>query len=197
MSSPAPRRRRGAHRTRAGFVAALMPSVLAVLAVSALVISLAVWRGQDPVDRDTTTAAAGAGDREALSLAPSSSGGSTTTSPAQATSSTAPTKDATTAPAETAQPTSFDVEVVVLNQSTRRGLAGTVADVLRAEGWAVPFVGNFHGVVPATTVYYPPGLEAAARAAAATLPTAQRVRPSFGNLSATRLTVVVTSSYPG
>jgi hypothetical protein len=61
----------------------------------------------------------------------------------------------------------------------------------------VPAVGNFRGVVPATTVYYPPGQEAAAQTAAEGLPTAPRIRPRFGNLSTTRLTVVVTDTYPG
>ena len=198
MSSPVPRRRRGAHRTRVGIVSAIMPSVLAVLAVSALVTSLAVWRGEDPGGRATATTARSSADREALSEAPSSPK-TTKTRGATATTPT-PTGSATTAPAETSNVPGgrdFDVEVVVLNQSSRRGLAGTVADVLRAKGWAVPFVGNFHGVVPATTVYYPPGQQAAAQAAAASLPTAERVRPSFGNLSTTRLTVVVTTSYPG
>jgi len=88
----------------------------------------------------------------------------------------------------------FAVEVVVLNQTSRAGLAGEVATRLRGEGWTVPAVGNFRGVVPATTVYYPPGQEAAAQTAAEGLPTAPRIRPRFGNLSTTRLTVVVTDT---
>ena len=58
----------------------------------------------------------------------------------------------------------------MLNQTSRAGLAGVVADRLRAKGWNVSVVGNFHGVVPATTVYYPPGQEDAARVAADDLP---------------------------
>ena len=86
----------------------------------------------------------------------------------------------------------------MLNQTSRAGLAGVVADRLRAKGWTVAAVGNFHGTVPATTVYYPPGQEdAAAQTAAEDLPAAPRIRPRFGNLSTTRLTVVVTDSYPG
>lgn len=85
----------------------------------------------------------------------------------------------------------------MLNQSSRAGLASTVADQLRGKGWTVPAVGNFRGVVPATTVYYPPGAESAAQAAAEDLASPPRIRPRFGNLSTTRLTVVVTSDYPG
>ena len=71
----------------------------------------------------------------------------------------------------------------MLNQTSRAGLAGEVADRLRAEGLDRRAVGNFRGVVPATTVYYPPGQEAAARAAADDLPTPPRILPRFSNLS--------------
>ena len=61
----------------------------------------------------------------------------------------------------------------------------------------VAAVGNFHGTVPATTVYYPPGGELAAQTAAEDLQATPRIRPRFGNLSTGRLTVVVTDSYHG
>jgi hypothetical protein len=84
----------------------------------------------------------------------------------------------------------------VLNETTRGGLAAAVAARLRTKGWSVIGVGNFRGAVPATTVYYPEGHADAAQAAAKSLPTPARIRPRFGNLSTTRLTVVVTSNYP-
>jgi hypothetical protein len=173
-------------------VSALVPSVLAVLAVTALITSLAVWRAEDPVQprAAASTTTAGTATREALSTAPSST--PSTTTPAGTTASPSPAEEKTPQPAELR-----DVEVVVLNQTSRGGLAGSVADVLRGKGWTVPAVGNFRGVVPATTVYYPVGEEAAAQAAAETLPTDPRIRPRFGNLSTSRLTVVVTDSYPG
>jgi hypothetical protein len=87
--------------------------------------------------------------------------------------------------------------VVVLNQTSRAGLAAAVADRLRARGFTVVGTGNFHGVVPATTVYYPTGDEAAALQVARALPTSPRTGPRFSNLSTTRLTVVVTDNYPG
>ena len=85
----------------------------------------------------------------------------------------------------------------MLNQSGRSGLGRKVSDTLTAAGWTVVAVGNFRGSVPATTVYYPAGDEAEAAALAAVLPGTDRIRPRFGNLSTTRLTVVVTTSYPG
>jgi hypothetical protein len=101
----------------------------------------------------------------------------------------------------TAEPTKTPgpgtIGVVVLNQSNRKGLAASVASSLRAGGWQVGAVGNFRGSVPATTVYYPAGAEDAARTLAAQLPGPDRIRPRFGNLSTSRLTIVLTGDYSG
>jgi hypothetical protein len=173
----------------------VLPSLLAVLAVASLITALAVWRGEDPQQPGAAASTSSArSSREALSQAPASSTPatrSTKESPAAGTST--PEQSA----ADATRPADFAVEVVVLNQTARAGLAGTVATRLRDKGWTVPAVGNFRGVVPATTVYYPPGQEAAAQAAAESLPTTPRTRPRFGNLSTSRLTVVVTDTYPG
>jgi len=177
-------------------VAALMPSLLAVLAVAALITSLAVWRAGegDQPQAAASTRSPSHPSREAISGAASSGTPSHSATPKAHPSTTAPAST-TSAPRESAG--DFDVEVVVLNQTSRGGLAGVVADRLRAKGWNVTVVGNFHGVVPATTVYYPPGQQDAARVAADDLPVAPRIMPRFSNLSTTRLTVVVTDSYPG
>ena len=198
MSSPVPRSRRGAHRTGRTVAAALMPSVLAVVAVAALVTSLAVWRGEDPGQRSAAASTTSpTATREAISQAPAS-----TPATSKAATKTTSTKASTPPPSEVADQATGrealrEVQVVVLNQTSRSGLAGSVADQLRGKGWTVPAVGNFRGIVPATTVYYPVGEEAAAQAAAESLPTSPRIRPRFGNLSTARLTVVVTDSYPG
>jgi hypothetical protein len=192
MNSPTPARRQGAHRSGRGVVSAVMPSLLAVVAVAALITSLAVWRGQDPVQPQAAAATTTStpASREALSQAPN---------PAKTSPSALATVPVTTAPVTTApaRSTLRDVQVVVLNQTSRAGLASEVADALRADGWTVAAVGNFHGIVPATTVYYPPGEELAAQTAAEDLQATPRIRPRFGNLSTSRLTVVVTDSYPG
>ena len=192
MNSPTPARRQGAHRSGRGVVSAVMPSLLAVVAVAALITSLAVWRGQDPVQPQAAAATTTStpASREALSQAPN---------PAKTSPSALATVPVTTAPVTTApaRSTLRDVQVVVLNQTSRAGLASEVADALRTDGWTVAAVGNFHGIVPATTVYYPPGEELAAQTAAEDLQATPRIRPRFGNLSTSRLTVVVTDSYPG
>jgi hypothetical protein len=195
MNSPTPARRQGAHRSGRGLVPAVMPSVLAVVAVAALITSLAVWRGEDPVQPQAAAAATTSStpaSREALSQAPDTA--SPTASPSASAMAPVTSAPATTAPARS---TPRDVQVVVLNQTSRAGLASRVADALRGDGWTVAAVGNFHGTVPATTVYYPPGEELAAQTAAEDLQATPRIRPRFGNLSTGRLTVVVTDSYPG
>lgn len=187
-----PRLREGAHRAGRGVVGALMPSVLAVAAVAALITALAVWQGEPP-DQPGAAASTVKESTKAPDRAASRSAKPATT-PAEQSPTPAPES---TTPDQTDEPAASDLEVVVLNQTTRAGLAREVADRLRGQGWTVPAVGNFRGVVPSTTVYYPDGAEADALAVAEDLPAEPRVRPRFGNLSTTRLTVVVTDSYPG
>ena len=192
MSTRAPGARRGAHRSSRDIAGAFVPSLLAVLAVTAMITALYVWRGESP---DTTT--------PAVAVTKSSSAPASSATATHKPTTKAPAKPATsaatrTATAATTKPAARvgDREVVVLNQTSRKGLAGTVAQRLRDKGWNVALTGNFRGQVTATTVYYPPGAQADAEAAAAGLPTTPRVRPRFGNLSTSRLTVVVTDSYP-
>lgn len=199
MTSRPPGTRRGAHRTSRSLTGAVVPSLLAVLAVTALVTALYVWRAEDP---GTQEAAASTDRSTTLPMTGASAPG---TPPATSTpsSAAAPASPSTTAPAPTPRATrsrppadEATIEVVVLNQTSRGGLAARVADALRGKGWTVPATGNFRGVVPATTVYYPPGAEDAALSVARDLPTEPRIRPRFGNLSTSRLTVVVTDTYP-
>lgn len=58
----------------------------------------------------------------------------------------------------------------VLNGTSTTGLAGTVAEQLRARGYTVATVGNEEGGVPQTVVRHAPGLVDAARTVAAAVP---------------------------
>jgi hypothetical protein len=169
-----------------------LPSLLAILAVTSLIVALYVWRGEDPTQPP---------------VAASSRTKTPSATPPPATTNASATAEKTADPTMTTSPTATatksanvdlrsDIAIVVLNETTRGGLAATVAARLRTKGWNVSGVGNFRGAVPATTVYYPAGHAAAAQAAAESLPTPARIRPRFGNLSTTRLTVVVTTNYP-
>lgn len=177
----------------------MVPSVVAVVLVLALVGGLwLVLRG-----RDGGSSAGPATASQQATSGPATATGSTapaSTPPASTPQATPTAAPATSAPATSAPATQEAAnrpQVVVLNQSGRAGLAGRTATLLRSAGWTVAATGNFRGTVMGTTVYYPPGLEDPAAALAADLPGEDRIRPVFGNLSKTRLTVVLTSSYPG
>ncbi len=200
-----PRIRRGAHRTRRSLLGALMPSVLAVAAVASLITALAVWQGEQP-GQPVADAAARTSSSPVTTPSARTDAAKAVSTPSSVTTSTPETTPATEVEGTKAEatpsskPSSVDrtaYEVVVLNQSSRAGLAATVGQDLRDQGWTVPAVGNFRGIVPSTTVYYPAGAETAALAVASDLRSEPRIRPRFGNLSTTRLTVVVTTSYPG
>jgi hypothetical protein len=198
--NPDPRVRRGAHRTSRAATATLLPSLLAILAVTSLITALYVWRGEDAQPPSAAASNGSATPKAHHTTSPPATASATTsvtttaaTEPVKTTSSAHPTHKAK---ADTAAELRASVAIVVLNQTARGGLAATVATRLRAKGWTVSSVGNFRGAVPATTVYYPAGKEAAANAAAKSLPTPPRVLPRFGNLSETRLTVIVTTNYP-
>ncbi len=204
--SPQPRVRRGAHRTRRSVVGALMPSVLAVAAVASLITALAVWQGEQPDQPRADAAARSSSSPAAATPTARTDAAKAVSTPSVAAASTPETTPATEVEGTKAEatpapkPSSVDrssFQVVVLNQSSRAGLAATVGQDLRDQGWTVPAVGNFRGVVPSTTVYYPAGAETAALAVAGDLRSEPRIRPRFGNLSTSRLTVVVTTSYPG
>jgi hypothetical protein len=213
MTRSDPRVRRGAHRAYRDATSALVPSLVAILAVTALITALYVWRGEDDLPSQATAAttdalaAAGpsagatstaASTAEAIASSPSATGASPSGTPKSAAtrSGAAASSSAATSAATSAVTQAPTVAVVVLNQTSRSGLASVVADRLRGRGWSVAGVGNFRGSVPATTVYYPAGAQAQAQAAARHLPTPVRIRPRFGNLSTTRLTIVLTSNYP-
>ena len=82
--------------------------------------------------------------------APAVSDGASTTP--STTPSTAPSASASTS--TVARPIDRSVPVVVLNATSRAGLAGKVAAQLRAKGWTVTSVGNWSkGGITKTTVY--------------------------------------------
>jgi hypothetical protein len=86
--------------------------------------------------------------------------------------------------------------VYVLNQTTRDGLAAEVAEDIESAGWSVSKVSWWRGVVPSTTVYYPPGYEEAAQALSAAFPAIGRVRPRVAPMPDDALTVILCKEYP-
>jgi LytR cell envelope-related transcriptional attenuator len=65
---------------------------------------------------------------------------------------------------------------------------------VQARGWQVAQVGNFAGLLPATTVYYSPGNageEAAARELAREFPQVSQVLPRYAGLPPTPAGIVL------
>ncbi len=83
----------------------------------------------------------------------------------------APDAPAVPEPAETGLTIAPDrITLDVLNGTSTNGLAGTVADQLRAQGYTVATIGNEQGGVPQTVVRHAPHLLEAARTVAAAVP---------------------------
>jgi hypothetical protein len=196
------RMRRGAHRTRRDPLRVIAPLALVFAAALAAVTVYALQQGPDTV---RTTAPVGSPlgrtSQPPKATAPGTTpgGGATRSTPP---GSPSPTPSAQPSPSTSAasptptDPAGFDIDVVVLNATSRVGLGGRLASRLRGVGWEVPVIRNFEGELAATTVYYPAGKRDAAEAVARDVPGGARVAERFGNLSRTRLTVVIGEDYP-
>lgn len=178
----------------------VLSSLVAVLAVVAIVGGLLVLfgtRGDDSV-ADSQPAAQ-----------------KTSTKPSATTPSTAPTSAPTSAP--TTAPTSAEVPtetpvvsptpgtsippaerpaVEVYNNTARKGLADDVASRAKQAGWSVRGADNWHGKIVSSTVYYPAGMQAEAGQLAQDLGIG-RIKDALENMKKDRLTVILTTDYPG
>ncbi|MDQ4006584.1 MAG: LytR C-terminal domain-containing protein [Actinomycetota bacterium] len=85
-----------------------------------------------------------------------------------------------------------DVYIEVYNNSSVSGLAASTAADLQDGGWQVVGVDNWYGAIPASTVYYPAGMEAEADELAQTLGLS-RVRGAVAPMKFDRLTVILTA----
>jgi hypothetical protein len=84
--------------------------------------------------------------------------------------------------------------VEVFNNSGIQGLAGSTAARASGAGWQVVGSDNWYGTIPASTVYYPPRLHAAAKLLGKDLGIA-RVKPAIAPMRGDRLTVILTADY--
>ena len=84
--------------------------------------------------------------------------------------------------------------VVVFNNSGITGLASRTSGTAQGAGWNVVGSDNWYGTIPATTVYYPERLHAAAKVLARDLGI-QRIKPAIDPMQGDRLTVILTSDY--
>jgi hypothetical protein len=84
--------------------------------------------------------------------------------------------------------------VEVFNNSGIHGLAGATAARAQGAGWQVVGSDNWYGTIPASTVYYPPRLRAAATLLGKDLGIG-RLKPTIAPMRGDRLTVILTSDY--
>jgi hypothetical protein len=84
--------------------------------------------------------------------------------------------------------------VEVFNNSGISGLAGSTAARAQGAGWQVVGSDNWYGTIPASTVYYPARLHAAARLLGKDLGI-HRLRPAIAPMRGDRLTVILTSDF--
>lgn len=145
------------------------------------------------------------GGSQSTAAAPTEAAPTLTTAPETTTpsppSTTTPEPPTTTTPPPTtpsAETSSEQVTVQVLNNTTTRGLADRAAQQLRGDGWNVAKVGNYPGgIVSSTTVYFRPGTEeqAAATRLAGTLGASAQPRTSAFAAFGDGLIVVLAPDY--
>ncbi len=88
-----------------------------------------------------------------------------------------------------------EVYVEVFNNSGIKGLAATTAARATEVGWAVVGEDNWYGVIPTTTVYYPPRLKMAGEQLALDLGI-KRTSIAVGLMKMDRLTIILTTDAP-
>ena len=87
---------------------------------------------------------------------------------------------------------------MVLNNTTRTGLADTAAGRFRSGGWTVSSTGNLINDIISTCAYYDtsvPSYKTAAAALMAQFPAIKRIAPKFTGLPAGPIVVVLTADY--
>lgn len=192
----------------------VLSSLVAVLAVVGIVAGLLVLfgtRGSDSsAEEPAGTSTPKPNERPSTVAArvpkPTASGTTTTPTPTAvptptAQPTTAPSSKPTSAPPPATRPTTLPPAdrpaVEVYNNTTRKGLADSVAGRARQAGWTVAGrPDNWHGKIVASTVYYPPGMQAAAAQLAGDLGIS-RTKDALDNMKKDRLTVILTSDYTG
>ncbi|WP_110206590.1 LytR C-terminal domain-containing protein [Nocardioides daejeonensis] len=86
------------------------------------------------------------------------------------------------------------IYVEVYNNSNVAGLAGRTAKTATDAGWQVVGSDNWRGTIPASTVYFPPRLERAARLLGKDLGIT-RLMPAVAPMRFDRLTVILTPDF--
>ena len=190
----------------------VLSSLVAVAAVVAIVAGLLVLfgtRGHDSeadepsgatTPKPSTKPTSGPSTIAASIPRPSSKPTEPATTPTPTTApSSQPTQPPATQPPAT-QPTTIPPAerpaAEIYNNTSRKGLADSVAGRARQAGWIVAGADNWHGKIAESTVYYPPGMLDAANQLARDIGVG-RTKGALDNMKKDRLTVILTSDYAG
>jgi hypothetical protein len=166
---------------------AVLPSPVVLLSIIAVVVAAVAFvatRDAEPKEREITTASSG--DETSEPSAPSDDETPETDDPAETAAPEEPEK--TKPPVERSE-----VGVVVFNNTSTAGLAGETLARVQEIGWNGIAADDWYGTIPATTVYFPPGLRDAAQKLALDLGI-QRLIPADVGMSDTNLTVILTGA---
>ncbi|MCL2542663.1 MAG: LytR C-terminal domain-containing protein [Nocardioidaceae bacterium] len=165
---------------------AVLPSpvvILSVVAVALAALTFVLTRHDGAKERDITTVASS-----------HASGSPKANASASAGSSARPSKAPSAKPKKKHKAIQrSQVGVVVFNDTSITGLAGSVGQKVSHLGWHFVAADNWVGTVPATTVYFPKGMRPAARQLALDLGV-QRIMPAdpASNMSSSSLTLILT-----
>ena len=148
--------------------------MLSVIAVAMASITFFATRDEAPTERRVDTATIASADQSPTAE---------------------PTPSATPKPKPEPRVKRAEVYVEVFNTSGIKGLAAGTAAKATQVGWAVVGEDNWYGVIPTTTVYFPPRLKAAGKQLALDLGI-KRTAPAVGVMKRDRLTVILTADAP-
>ena len=154
--------------------------MLSVIAVAMASITFVATRDQAPTARRVDTATVASAQQPE------------TTETAEP---VVPTATPTPKPKPKPQIKRGEVYVEVFNNSGIKGLAAGVAAKATQVGWSVVGEDNWYGVIPTTTVYFPPRLKAEGKQLALDLGI-KRTSPAVGAMKLDRLTVILTTDAP-
>ena len=194
----------------------VLSSLVAVAAVVAIVAGLLVLfgtRGHDSeadepsgatTPKPSTKPTSGPSTIAASIPRPSSKPTEPATTPTPTTAPTTEPSSQPTQPPATQPPATQSTTIPpaerpaaeIYNNTSRKGLADSVAGRARQAGWIVAGADNWHGKIAESTVYYPPGMLDAANQLARDIGVS-RTKGALDNMKKDRLTVILTSDYAG
>jgi 4-amino-4-deoxy-L-arabinose transferase-like glycosyltransferase len=171
----------------------VLSSLVAVLAVVAIVGGLLVLFGTRENSSAADSKPATANPKQSVTAKPSSTPSSVPTITPTSAPTSAPTSVPTVVPTI---PTSERPAVEVYNNTPRKGLADEVSGRARQAGWTVAGRDNWHGKIVTSTVYFPAGMQAEAAQLAKDIGVG-RIKDALDNMKKDRLTVILTTDYAG